>query len=919
MKKKLMLTLATLIAACLMCSVVLASASIVKNSPLGEGLLANGALNATNFMIQDDTDPSAYKVVNGNTTMDTNEKKNVIVSPLAKVPVSATTDGSKITLQFDVYNFAPAWCQQFYLAPFATHAEWTGSNVNYSISRLHDNGLNPVEGKILTSTITTAGGDKIENPAGGVVHPYGFQMDKLIEQKAAGRNYATFWFEFDPANLNYVVYAGNAEANIKTKCSTVTNAYTLPEVTDGYYFVFGFTNGDTPANVEFDNIKLYSTATNSTVTTYADFTFGDGKEVVNVWKNDSVDNSTKTDALLVTAGTLKTYDSLINVVNPGKNSRISSLNPLSVDASMTTTFDMSAGYVLNTLSASRKVGIAFGLDRYDTSLAAPANGASLLYFTTNENGDVLVGVDNIAEDGKATPAGTATAVTKSADNKYILDVKGNKDNSIDVVVNGADPIKFPGLKLSGNIAFAQTGEGDVNYSILTDSFALTAYSFKENGANEVVTASFDGNYISTAKFSAQSTLAPAEYIIAQNTTAHEIAGMVAEDGKIGFYGTSTNTRLMFNNEYSDFVLQFDYVSEPYAKRALPGGITTGVNPNRYSPFYILLGAESEIPEFSQTALAVGIVEGNATQYFWGAETLLDTYVNGTPAGVTVLSTVKSVEQSDEAIPCYGVAEGGVFAVSYYGMPNTEANYVYSFYNKITRVKVVAINNNIAIYAATVGQDNAAGEYVKIYETKVTDSTGYVGFGTDAPGWAAIDNVAITPIAKEKALELGMGAVPAVDLVADVAVASMQNDVEPTPLAKPQLTADAQAKKVTWQAVTGAKEYKVTVTLGEQEIFTRTVTDTQIDLSSLTQTGEYEVKVEAIPSDTVVNLSNRATVKYTLSNNADSGNTTGGDKDNVTKEDKGCKGSITSVCGLSVLLIAVAGVVLAVRKKTSKKD
>lgn len=920
MKKKLMLTLATIVAACMMCSVVFASAGIVQNSPVGTGLISNGAINTASFMIREDTDPSAYRVQNGNSTMDTAGVSNATIAPMAKVPVAATTDGSIITLQIDIYKFGTEWEQMLFLAPFATHAEWTGSNVNYSISRLHAGGLNPVEGKITSSTITPVGGEAT-TPTAGTVTPYGFQLDKLTEQKNAGRSYATFWFEFDPANLSYTVYAGNAEANIKTECSTVTNAYTLPEVEDGYYFVIGF--GDaTGVNVEFDNVKLYSTK-DDVVTTYADFSIDDDEEIINVWKNTEVDNSTNTDALLITGGAKKTYDSSIIVTNPGENTRLATLNPLSVDTSMTETFEMTAGYNFTTLPSTRKVGIAFGLNRYDTSLANPAESASFVYFTTNAEGQLVVGADNIADDGTATATGTATTLSDAALNSNIeIEITGKQDNSVDVVINGGDPINFPNLKLSGNIAFAQTGTGNVTYAILAESFNVTGYQFKEN-EGEAVTANFNNNYISAAKFTMQSMIAPSEYIVKQDTTTHEIAGMVAEDGVLGFYGTSTNTRLMFQESYSDFVLQFDYISEPYATRGLPGGITTNSNPNRFSPFYVLIGAENNMPEFTQTSLALGIVEGNATQYFWGAESLLDRYVNGASQGVTVLANMATVQESDEAIPCYMMTDNTI-SIDHYGMPDTASDsYVYSFYNKTTRVKVVAINNNVAMYAAEVNTETGeVGAYVKIYEISITDTTGYVGFGTDAPGWAAIDNVAITPIAKETALEAGLDADPAVDLVADVDPEDMESDVEPTPLPDPVLTADTENKKVTWNAVEGAGSYEVTVELNGEEVLSQTVTGTEIDLSSLTEPGEYTVTVEAIPSDLAAHISSRAEVTYTVaeSSGGDGGGSTGGgDNGDSSGCNEGCNGNVASVGGLAAVLILGAGAVLLIRRAIRKKD
>lgn len=920
MKKKLMLTLATIVAACMMCSVVFASAGIVQNSPVGTGLISNGAINTASFMIQEDTDPSAYRVQNGNATYEYDAGwRGAFIVPNTGIPASDLVDGSKITIQFDSYYIDTTWGITAYFSPFnSVKGDWAANYMQWVVNE-HGNQF---------STITAGAQIKIGDAdfrdlvAAEVLDNTGLQWDIITEQQTAGRGYATYWLEYDITAKTLSVYAGYADSDVEEKelYCVINNAFTIPDA-DTVHMNFALDN-----QWEFDNYKIYRTL-NDEVKTYIDVDFSDPSEILKTGSDEAAD----ADKLIISVadgtnlGQIKTYDSSIIVTNPGENTRISTLNPLSVDTSMTETFVMTAGYNFSALPSTRKVGIAFGLARYDTSLAAPAEGASFIYFTTDAEGKLVVGADNIAADGTATATGTATTLSDAALNENIeITITGNKDNSVTVVVNGGDPINFPKLKLSGNIAFAQTGTGDTTYAILTDSFNVTGYQFKEN-EGEAVTANFNNNYISAAKFTMQSMIAPSEYIVKQDTTTHEIAGMVAEDGVLGFYGTSTNTRLMFQESYSDFVLQFDYISEPYATRGLPGGITTGGNPNRFSPFYVLVGAENNMPEFAQTSLALGIVEGNATQYFWGAESLLDRYVNGASQGVTVLANMATVQESDEAIPCYAAGDtAGQFVVDHYGMPDTASDsYVYSFYNKTTRVKVVAINNNVAMYAAEVNTETGdVGEYVLIYETTVTDTTGYVGFGTDAPGWAAIDNVAITPIAKETALEAGLDADPAVDLVSDVDPEDMESDVEPTPLPDPVLTADTENKKVTWNAVEGAGSYEVTVELNGEEVLSQTVTGTEIDLSSLTTAGEYTVTVEAIPADEAAHISSRAETTYTVaeSSGGDGGGSTGGgDSGDSSGCNEGCNGNVASVGGLAAVLILGAGAVLLIRRAIRKKD
>ena len=330
--------------------------------------------------------------------------------------------------------------------------------------------------------------------------------------------------------------------------------------------------------------------------------------------------------------------------------------------------------------------------------------------------------------------------------------------------------------------------------------------------------------------------------------------------------------------------------------------------------YVLFGSENECPELSAT-YAYGIIEGNMTQYFWGAESLITKEGKAGTGLAAVTSGMTKLEANEEgAIPCYYVPnELG------YGKPN---NSLYSFYNKTTRVKLVVVNNHVAMYAAEVGTDGTVGDYVKLFEVAVSDSYGNVGFGTDAPGWAAIDNVAITPIETSKVIELGLDAKPAVDLVSDVAVSDMANDSEPKPLAKAVVTVNAEAKKATWTAVEGAKEYEVVVKVGTEEKLRKTVTGTEIDLSELTVAGEYKIRVTAVPEDEDNFLkSNSAEVTYTVKSNEPSsepteseGTSSGGSGEESKKT--GCGGAV-GTAGVFAALLAV-GVVAVCRKRKEDK-
>ena len=921
MRKKLLLALVGIVLACCLGATVSAFAGITTNSPVGDGMLSNGELNATNFMIMDDEEDSSYeiKATDFSVLYNNGEWQEMLVgTPVPKETMAK--ENVKVSLVYKI-NQLNASAVQLKIIP-AAHSLDEKNTYGYVLTG-SDNGLAIVGGERTSAQTSDPKSQLIAHHANNTVfdltatgiqwQAYSWSGDGL-KGNIASYGAAYFLIEMTVNENDWVdvrlvrgVMESDGSMTWIANGATVTNWAPYDGSYDFYTNVWArYADG---MGIEGATLSVSYTEGGETKTeTLFDTNMDDAEKVI-----VAADGEAKAGCYIARGLTYTTLSDDVNIVvtNPGQDTRIVTLNPLKVDTTMAETFRMTAAFSLQQIAATRKVGIAFGLNSYSAALSAPAEGASFLYFSVDEDGNVVLGADNIASDGTATAAGTVQTLAEvNLGDIVSLSIVGKQDNSIDVTVGG-NTFNFPGLKLSGNLAFAQTGTGDVTYTIIPSEFDITAYSFVENEATEAVTTNFDGNYLSSVKFSMQSKVAPSEYIKKQEGTTHEISGLVVEDQKLGFYGTSTNTRVMFQQQYADFVLQFDYISEPFAHRAMPGGLETAGAANRYSPFYILFGADNNMPELAQ-AYALGIIEGNATQYFWGAESLVTRGGKLGDGSVKVLATLAEVEQSEEAIPWYTIADGKVQPLSKYGMPNEEdSNYVYSFYNKTSRVKMVVVNNSMALYAAEVDESGNAGEYVKLYEQKVSNAAGYVGFGTDAPGWATLDNIAITPIARETALSLGLEADPAVDLAADVDPADMDTDPEPTPIAKAELTVDKEGKKVTWKAVTGAKEYEVTVKLNNEEKLSTTVTGTEVDLSSLTEAGEYEVAVVVVPEDEAIYLRSRATVKYTV----ESG--TGGGDDNPVNpggdEDKGCGRSIAAVGGL-LAAAALGGAAIFLKKR-----
>lgn len=87
--------------------------------------------------------------------------------------------------------------------------------------------------------------------------------------------------------------------------------------------------------------------------------------------------------------------------------------------------------------------------------------------------------------------------------------------------------------------------------------------------------------------------------------------------------------------------------------------------------------------------------------------------------------------------------------SWYDADTENPANIYSMYNKTTRVKLVCIDNHVALFLAEVNTETGEiiGEYVKVISFDAVDSEGYVGIATDSPAYFEMDNLAITPISR----------------------------------------------------------------------------------------------------------------------------------------------------------------------------
>ncbi len=132
----------------------------------------------------------------------------------------------------------------------------------------------------------------------------------------------------------------------------------------------------------------------------------------------------------------------------------------------------------------------------------------------------------------------------------------------------------------------------------------------------------------------------------------------------------------------------------------------------------------------------------------------------------------------------------------------------------------------------------------------------------------------------------------------IEVADIKNEAAPVALTTPVLSLDETNQKVSWSAVDGAKEYEITVSKGDETVVQTTIADTEYDLSGITESGEYNISIKAMPEDGGNLLaSDPAEILYIVENNG------------------GCSSAIVGGSGLIVCAVALAaGIGFAVKRR-----
>lgn len=932
MRKKLLAVFVSVMLAFSVGAVMTVNAGITENKPAGNGLLnAAGELNDTSFKILEtqEGDADAYAPQKGNMALTFDgsfePRSFVLANP---IEANSLQEDSVISYSFNVYEMTSGG--QFMFAPLASKA--MGDTRYVIIITCGGNG-----GLVIARRANTPEGDsdkvKAVNPANNTEYATladaanaGYSVNNF-NAMTAKYDYATFFFDVSINTEGYtdvLISHGYAEKDgtVKEKINDVIvkNWSKYDASKDAWmtsWMIY-------PKKAVVDDIRIVETHEEnqkdvSTVIQYFD--------VEDNTKIAETSNPEGKNGYLLSEGiTAKeiyvgaTSETGIIATNPAEGSGIVTRAELATDKSLATNLKLDTKFALRALSEGQKVGLGFG---YESS--RQLTGAhKFLYFTVTD-GKVMFGGESVDKTGPSTALFESVEVTDATvgEEAPAIDVKlTGKGANLEIKVGTNEAFTVENFDPDGFFAVTHKGAGNLTYMIC-DNLTMTGYEFVENEEGAAaISSNFTGNYINGNKFQSKSSISPETHIVKGDKTTHDIAGMVAENGKLGFYGTSTGTRLLTNKKYADFVMQFDYISHPTLQR---GQL---VSPTRYSAAYMMFGMkEGGLPLNDSSVYSLGIYEGIADPAMYGDnETVITSLGAAGACGAGTVGTAKlkkTTTQTDTSIPRYNAGGYDATKANKNVMEWYDADpegTTYSFYNKVTRVKLVVVNNQVALYAAEVNSETGeVGEYKKLISFTAKDTEGYLGIGSDSPAWFEIDNLAITPVSREKAIELGADVeLSATGIVNDIAPADMANDPMPSPLAKPQLTADTANKKVKWNAVDGAADYEVTVKLGNETVLEQTVTATEIDLSSLTAEGTYKVTVKANPSDADNYLASRENIDYVVAGGSggDSGN--GGDQtpDASGDEEKGgcgCGKSSAATAGAIAACVAVTAVVMIKRR------
>lgn len=734
------------------------------------------------------------------------------------VPASKIGENDFVEVTFDVLELTTnvwGWFDGFNTSLFNK----TDDAGNVFSAYLYANGMaglvsaGPNAGAVICKTDGTAAGAWI---AHGFTNAY-------LNNHIGAHHHLSMKFEYYQDGT-IKIYYGSIDRDTDDKPGTefkfsmmVTGAYEFNRTAEEYAFSFGI--GNSTADVaKLDNwqVRVVNSedATDAEVITFCDFSD----------LNKIVADPTASDEVAAQNYYKVTY---LNVTNPAADNRIESLSKIKYDENASVCFEMDATLNLAVLPAGKKVGFAFGLESRETAL----EDATFIYFY-NENDITYINSSVAGVEG--TPVSLEANLVNT--NEEFTAVRMVCDNAKQIVVTVAGKeYTLTANSVEGYMAITQTGDGDCQFAIGTE-LSLINYTYRA-GDGETIGHPFNVDYLDEELYTVQSTTAP------HYTNVDEARGIVIEDEKLKFAGTSINAHFATAKTYADFILELDYTTLAFADR--PALDETGVTFG-YSALGIAFGKPEALSPWTSGKLIMLRDIYSKDDSF--APSYVQFYKENGAMNVHTVQLASRGEATAETEGAIVDSTGSAFTVvPVEGMPR--------LYNATTRLKLVVINNYATLYGVNLDADgNPVGDYVVIIEGAVKDSYGYISLSTDANAYFDIDNFKVTNLDAEtlagKTAEEILAGYEDHKAVADV--------VAPRNLTAPVITLNENV--VSWDAVEGAAKYIVSVngtTLLPQTETSYTITDTEV--------GDYEITVVAISDGNKLLLDSRASnaVTYTV--------------------------------------------------------
>lgn len=633
-----------------------------------------------------------------------------------------------------------------------------------------------------------------------------------------------------------------------TQFKKIENYATIPaSENDAYYFGFlGHTanGGAAGGKIDIDNVKFMS---GTEVLINQNFDSDVKIEKGGVPKNGTI--------TVVTGDLYKICEVKVN--DPTADNKLFCTESLAVDEDMKKCVSLTGGIRVDEYADGDRIGVAFGLEKADDPIIGEKT--SFVYFE-NKEGLTYVNVRN----GNTT--GTAQSLGKNYVGEFI-DFEMTIDNDGKAVLTiGENEYNLTVENIAGHAAIGHALAGNAKYAV-DKELTIKNYSYVA-GTGKSVGNNFNTGYIDEKSYSY------AGYPATMLADSSKAEAIKFEDGAMFFKGTSDGSYFGFEGTYADFILEFDYTCLAVEDRpTLDSNWAYG-----YSGLGIYFGAN---------------------QYGWRGDSnygkaiyFIDNFSNSTimqfaywnEGGLTQNTTLETYTTQGGT----NIADGMV-----------------GIYKKTNRIKIVAANNVVRIYAVTLEEGKDLSEYKRsdykllgTYECK--DTYGLVNIATTESGYFKIDNLKITNIDAKTAEEVAEMVENYVDF------APIADSIAPEKLSTPVLTLEGNVAK--WEAVERATGYELTID-GESVTVSA---ETRSYTFEQTKAGTYELSVKALyEGEENYADSKAAKISYIVEPKESSGNSSASAKKSI---DSGCGSVIGGFAGLAAVTLAGIGMTLKKKKQ-----